>query len=88
MVHFCFELPSPDAQSLEACLPMLYTFVRLSGLNHPTMQHDTPPHTSTWGTWYNAPYGIIGSFACTRRVYRFQAQAINQTPCGFLMSVA
>ena len=67
----------PDTQSLEAELPMSYTFVWLPGLNHPPMQHNTSPHTSTWGTWYNAPRGIIGSFTCTRRVYRFQAQAIN-----------
>ena len=37
-------------------LPMLYTFVGLSSLNHPMMQHNTFPHTATWGTWYNAPH--------------------------------
>ena len=50
---------------------------RLSSLNHAMMQHNTSPHTGTCQTWYNAPLGTIGSFACTRRVCRFQAQAIT-----------
>ena len=52
---------APDAQSLEAQLPMLYTVVWLSSLNHPTMQHDTSIHTGPWGTWHNESDEIIGS---------------------------